>query len=841
MVGSFKWSDDRENSLANTTNNSIEIDSSTNAFVPMVADGTLATNVSATTTFHTDAGIVSVNVDKPQYTPALLYDASSDNYDQDLMTFLAKPIVAQSGSFTTTDTVSSFAAVAAHVPFRTPLYANKLSGFTGIRFDLVIRLVVNATRFQAGRYMVLWNPYGGTNPGLKFASMKNSRIFNLTQRTTMPHAEIDVSCDTEVEFVIPFSNSLNYMPVLMFSAGNDYGGTGEVQIFPYSALNAVAGALTCSYTMYYSMRNVKLFGAAVPQSGNFSAKRKSKNSTNVEQQKAGMGPISGALTTVSQAMNILSDVPLISSYARTTTWFTERLARTAEIFGFSKPVNLEHPGRMTKNILHYIGSADGPDQSQPLSLSYKNELGHMAADSPTDLDELDFKFLATIPAFTNTVSWGSASPVGNALITIPVTPNYGTRGDLINLVTLQTDPPCAFVSKFFKLWRGSMVYKFKFVRTEFHSGRIGVTFNPFNNEMTAGTAGSYLEQNYLHREIIDIREHTEVVITVPYISPNPYSQVTPRSTATGIGILALTVIDALVAPSTVSSTIQILVEVAAGPDMEFAVPTNFNPQAMMNVVPQSGDFRSGNSNDSMCNILVKTLGSMTVKDDGNISSLLCIGEKMSSFRTLLKKPQFLTEYNGTLNTQMTAVTPFLVPVKSLNGIGVSNADVNSDLYGYLATCYLYSRGGMRIKFFDEAPTVGKQVITFMETSSPTVAITALYAGRALTYSGVAYPLFLKGLTPMTVTLPEGDSEVQVPHYYQFPVRVNVDCMSNTLFPYSTENGTYFRQHAPDVYIYRTYSDPAVLSSPRVFRSMSDDGNLSYFLSFGPYIGSIIDV
>ena len=781
-------------------------------------------------------------MDKPQYTPSLLIDASTDLYTQDLMTFLAKPIVAQSGSFSTTDTVSSFAAVQAHVPFRTPLYANKLQGFNGIRFDLVIRLVVNASRFQAGRYMMVWNPYGGTNPGLKFASMKNSRIFNLQQRTTMPHAEIDISCDTEVEFVIPFSNSLNFMPQLMFTAGNDYGGIGEVQIFPYSPLNAVVGSTVCGYTMYFSMTNVKLYGAAVPQSGNFASTRKNRNSSSVEQVRAGMGPISGTLTTVSQAMNILSAVPLVSTYARTTAWFTERLARTAEIFGFSKPVNLEHPQRVTKNFLHYIGSVDGPDQSIPLSLSYKNEVGHLEADSPTDLDELDFKFLATIPSFFVNFAWSTASTPGNAIFFIPVTPNHGTRTDLLSAITLQSSPPCAFVSRFFKYWRGSMVYKFKFVRTEFHSGRISITFNPFNNEMTPGTAGSYSDQNYIHREIVDIREHTEVVITIPYISPNPYSLVTPLNTYTGIGTLAMTVVDALVAPATVASSIQVLAEISAGPDMEFAVPTTFNPQPVMNVVPQSGNFRSGNSDETTCGILVKTLGSMTVKSDGDISSLLCIGEKVSSFRTLLKKPQFLTEHFSLGPAGLLGVVPFLIPIKSLNGIAPSNPVVNGDLYGYLSSCFVYSRGGVRIKFYDANPSVARQTLTFMETSSPAVGsvpITSLYENYLVTHSNQSYPNYLGGLTPQSINLAEAGTEVQVPAYYQFPVRVNVDCMANALFPYTTINGTYIRQHAPDVYLFRANTDPTEVIKSRVYRSMADDGNLSYFLSFGPYVQPII--
>jgi hypothetical protein len=817
--------------------NNAEIDSAVNAFVPEVVDGTLAHAAPSTTHYTSDANITSVGAVKPQYTPSLLVDASSDLHVQSIISFLAKPVIAQQGTFSVTDTASTFAAVPAHVPFRSDIHADKIRGFLGLRFDLCIRLVVNASRFQAGRYMVLWNPYGGADQTLKFNAMKTARIFRLTQRTTMPHAEIDISCDTELEFVIPYSNSLNFCPSNLFTnAAFNYGSVGEAQIFPYSALNAVTGSTTCNYTMYFSMKNVQLYGAAVPQSSGFSVSTRSKSYQNREQVSAGMGPISSGLATVSKSLNILSSIPLVSSYARTTAWFADRMAKTAEIFGFSKPVNLEHPQRVTKNVFHYLANVDGPDQSQPLALSYKNEVAIMSGDSPTDLDEMNFNFIASIPAYVQTFTWTTAQTSSTLLSSIPVTPLFGSFAQTINGATVITDPPCSFVSRYFKYWRGSVVLKFKIVRTEFHSGRLVFSFNPVFSDTSANVTPSYVDTNYVHREVVDIREHTEVCLTIPYISPAPFTECIPKNGNGAIGNLTVHIVDALVCPATVPTTINILVEIAAGPDMQWAFPVQNKLNPFMNVVPQSGTFRQGNTYDSVCNILVKTIGSMTVKDDMDISALLCTGEKVDSFRTLAKKPYCLTTIGVQTPALFAQFVPYAAPIGTQAALTNQFSNNNSDLYTVLCSMYVYSRGGVRIKAYDPSLITATQAsYVIMQNFAPPTPPSAFYNTGATTYTGALPPALLSGVSPMSINLLEQGVEIQVPPYYKLPMRVNSECLCNPIFPYSGQDGTSSYQHVPEVYVYRFMADFTTTQLPRVWRSMADDGNFSYFLSCPPYI------
>lgn len=109
------------------------------------------------TLFVDDANIVRrdesavISVDS-----ALLDIQNTDKDYQSIKSFLAKPIILQTGSFNVTDTFTFLNTIILPYPLFTALdsavWVQKLSGIYGIRFDMRFRLVVNANRFQQGRY-----------------------------------------------------------------------------------------------------------------------------------------------------------------------------------------------------------------------------------------------------------------------------------------------------------------------------------------------------------------------------------------------------------------------------------------------------------------------------------------------------------------------------------------------------------------------------------------------------------------------------------------------------------------------------------------------------------------
>jgi hypothetical protein len=101
-----------------------------------------------------------------------------------------------------------------------------------------------------------------------------------------------------------------------------------------------------------------------------------------------------------------------------------------------------------------------------------------------------------------------------------------------------------------------------------------VTWTP-NKTVTGGITD--LTSTLSLREIIDIREQTEVTLNLPYMIPESYLWTDPTASWSGntsyySGQIDIQILNDLMAPETCPQTIDILVFVKAGPDFEFQVP-----------------------------------------------------------------------------------------------------------------------------------------------------------------------------------------------------------------------------------------------------------------------------
>ena len=86
---------------------------------------------------------------------------------------------------------------------------------------------------------------------------------------------------------------------------------------------------------------------------------------------------------------------------------------------------------------------------------------------------------------------------------------------------------------------------------------------------------------YSMRTIVDIREVTEIELTLPYMLDNPWQQFD-----LDMGQLDIFVLNTLQRPDTVGASIDCLVYYSAAPDFDLAAPNSVFNQAYC---PQSGD------------------------------------------------------------------------------------------------------------------------------------------------------------------------------------------------------------------------------------------------------------
>lgn len=775
----------------------------------------------ATTEFIDDANIVTGTTEFRNTLPRDLYMTNSDTFIQDIKTFLAKPVVIKTGVFQSTDNASSFPDVVMPVALLANTIINdKIKGYYGMRATMVFRLIVNATRFQQGRYLMAFIHSGGANPNVNTSAQLKTDFHKntITARTQLPHVEIDLNCDTTAELTIPFVSVFNHYPLQNRGV---YGDIGSVHISPYSALNQASGSTTAGFTIYAHLEDVELIGAAYPQSGIS------------DKEKKPVGKVTSVVANIKRFTDTLKNFPTLASYAEPASWVLDVTANAAKAVGWSKPRNENNTNRVVRDAVFGLCNADTLDNSKKQSLFSNNCVSVLPGFSGTDSDELALSNIATkMTALTN-FSWGTASTQGTLLWSDGVTPistvTLSTR-TILGGVTVTDFTPLQFVATYFEQWRGSLTYRLKFVKTEFHSGRLAIAFFPSDTNL-AGPTLSLDNSNYVQRAIIDVRECNEFTFTVPYISPTPFKPI--DGTNSYIGTIAIYVIDPLVAPSTVVQSVTVLIEHCGGTDIEFAIPANVSMLPAMNVTPQSGTILR---ND--CSLGETFLGASNSIENTTINAEACIGERILSFRSLLKAFN-LQSLNATpIAGNFFNVVPFGVPVY-YNSLTNPYPSVTGDLYGMLSSIFLFSRGGVRLKVLTTSQSIGNPFVSYNYYPP-------INSGSFYSYAGLSDDNVEGNTQQITIRLSSASTihhayqnyfaEVEYPQYHSTHSRLSCDHMINLNIPYSfatTSNATRLGTS------FFAKGQAVSATGVTLHRAGSDDVNFGRFISIGPVYAGVV--
>jgi len=735
------------------------------------------------------------------------------NTQQDIKSFLARPVVYTDGVFQSSDTVSTFSQIWLFDDLLSlPMFAAKVSGFIGFRGDAVFTLQANATRFTQGRYLLNFYPSGGgynSNPTQFF---KDLHSFSLTQRTQVPGIQIDLNTETQVTLKIPFVSSYLYYPIRSATTSAKQRNIGTVQIHPYVPANVAT-----TFTLFVHFENVELFGPTVPQAG-----RKSK--TEVEQDSKDIGPIESTARAVSKSTQHFKNIPVIGSFVEPVKWVSDLTAMVASAFGWSKPtisdtvqVFARHRGYQNVNV-------DGADLGVKMSLSVKNQVAEIPVGG-NDLDEMAFDYIKRIPAFVSNVTWSTSNTKQSSLYTLGLGPGGASTTATDNGNTVVTYCPCSIPVVQFALYRGGFKVTLKLVKTEFHSGRLAVVFFPNVTSGLVAPGVTYASSFYANRHIIDVRYGTEWTFEFPFISEFAYLPV-----GQNFGVMTIFVENPLVASATVSSSVNILVEVSGLEDLEYAQPTFINAAPYHPSAPQAGgQFDNSTYSD--------TIGATLPSNVNHNYSAVSIGEKFTSYRQLLKRMDIRGRSAAQVNAAYTNIIPYGVSVIEGSGTPATPTypTIQPDTYAFICSMFTLARGSVRIKLYDPTP-VGQGscfVYTALNTGSPFNEV-AYAASDTNTNTG---PGVTCGNLAAQVPISDGlTAEVQVPMYSNgiaFPI-------CDTLFVGGGASSRYVTNGfsaAPQRFLSVTKMTPTATSpnAPFTMRGVGDDFSLYGFISVPPMI------
>nr|ULF99822.1 MAG: hypothetical protein 2 [Dicistroviridae sp.] len=547
----------------------------------------------------TDEGVAPTSFALPSIvdlTKDYLTTTVKEDRVHDVISFLSRPIIIHTGRWTTSAGRADqlYTANFPELLLSNAMYSEKLSGFVGLRATLCLKLQVNSQPFQQGRLMLQYFPYA------QYMANRVTMVNRSLQgRSGCPRSDLDLGVATECSLCIPYVS-----PHLFYNLVTGQGSFGACYIVVYSPLLDLALGGFVDFTLWAWLEDIDiqyptgapLFTGSAPnrvhlanyvRTATDDQLRNLKPSSylnpvdtifaQTEQDFMSGGSASRGVGQIASGLDTLTQIPLIGNLFTRPAWITTQFSNILKFFGFSKPSVSVPTVQMRNRTAPNFSNFDGLDMSHKMALFSENSVESVPGLGGTDIDEMALSRIISIPNYWTNFSWSSTDGANSALYTQNVHP-YLIRPYSSTILDRFLTTHLGYVAQCFGMWRGSMVFTFKFVKTKFHSGRCLIQFVPFS--FAEAEVPFNIDKTY--KMVVDLRTQNEVTFTVPYVSSRPWmycgDPIDPDFSSTywnfSTGAIYVSVLNQLKAASTVSPAIDVLVEVNAGPDMVFSAPSN---------------------------------------------------------------------------------------------------------------------------------------------------------------------------------------------------------------------------------------------------------------------------
>lgn len=405
--------------------------------------------------------------------------------------------------------------------FSNPEILAKLKGFSRMQATLHIKLTINASPYQYGAGILSYKPFTDAIDG--FAGGKvDANLTGLTSGGTVPGNLIVKTCRPNVmfypqfskgcEMVLPFCYYKNW--INLDTALTEVKNLGRLNI--YSPVNLLTtGASTVnpvSITIFAWCDMHRVSGPSYAlQAGEDEYQER---------------PISTAMSAMSTLARSVSMVPSLRPYAMASSSVLSSMGDAARWFGYSNPPVIADVHAMRPNYMASYASPEVCVQHEKLSLDPKNEV---TVDSRTvGLDGVDHMAISHIIgrdiAFGVT-AWGATTTSTTCLAVIHVSPmvytsrTYSGAVTTLSVKSIQMTPSCQ-IGTLFDLWHGPIKYKFSAIASQFHRGRLLVSYDPdgFKDNYTSA---AYTGPRTISK-IWDITENPSFEFEVPWMAPSAF-------------------------------------------------------------------------------------------------------------------------------------------------------------------------------------------------------------------------------------------------------------------------------------------------------------------------------
>ncbi|APW84897.1 polyprotein [Helicoverpa armigera iflavirus] len=420
------------------------------------------------------------------------------------------------------------------------------------RGDMRVKIHINCNKFQIGQLQCSW--YYQPKADASFPT-KN----NVYTRSGTHHCIISAAPNNEVELFIPYKayKSMYHTKTPPAYDWHDLPlDLGTLFVTVLSPLKTTGETSPkCSFTVFVKLENNEFTGMIAGDIDTPRQVRETKQDGGIRYEMDAMGTVLNAA------------VPLVEKL----------LVHSGNDNNRDNPPVNAPPAYVVPTASH--SWSYGTDVSEPLHnlrLSARAQTCH----PDVDLDEMKIDVLKRKFMLCDIFQWSQQRNNGDLLWDLPVNPippktrlHKTASASTGKLATYQLTP-IGYLSSLYNYWRGSIEFRFDIVASQFHSGKLMLAYIPGIPE---GESASIEQARASPNIVISLDNAMSYTWRVPYIADRPwwprrYAGESVSNNTVSPSKIFVFVLNELVLAETVPDTLDVLVYMRGGEDMEFSIP-----------------------------------------------------------------------------------------------------------------------------------------------------------------------------------------------------------------------------------------------------------------------------
>lgn len=469
-----------------------------------------------------------------------------------------------------------------HGILSTAAAATPFKNFQLSRYAVTLKLQSNSTAFYQGMLIGFVIPMMGESTLL-------TRFDNKAVQTSMNHVFVEAKESTTVEIEIPFTFMQDYYNIEFLESDPSFA-MAHFALKVFTPLTTVSSATPSVELTIYSKVDATEFHvpAVIAPPARYNATPRKKFAIAKKTQELQVKP-QGLMSFMSKSFDRILD------RIKPEEIISDAIGKFGSM---DKPNNSANPLPLVTRLEQYLTHGQNIENIPRLAL-YPGAMNLSDSEHfSTTSDEMAIKSMTSKVTWYKSAAWAATDVTGTVLFKDYVGPVIGAipssvGTSAIPLTTLD------YTSLPFSRWRGGIKYRIMVVCSGFHGGRLMFSYHPNSDQDDEAILDANLEaRSSQYFAVLDLKTGRNTFeLVCPYLSPTSWKEVYNGATSIdynnfSTGLFYVSVLNPLIAPSNVASSVRIEIFVGGADDYALNV-LNHNNITFSTVAPPAVFEREG--------------------------------------------------------------------------------------------------------------------------------------------------------------------------------------------------------------------------------------------------------